>query len=110
MVKFIDKPFVSDSISPKVSKIKLKTISGIGMLNVYFITLSLSGNDIFDIYSSTVFKQRGFRKSNIIILGIADGYDAALEIVNEMISECLVNTKGDLDIRKYYENYIKEHI
>lgn len=110
MVRFLDKLYTTKNVEPNVSKIKLKTISGIGMINVYFITLALSSRDIFDIYSSAVFKQRGMRKSDSIIIGIAESYDSALELVHTMISECVMTTGDASNIRQYFEQYVNEHL
>lgn len=110
VVRFVDKLYVSDNIAPKVSSIKLKTISGIGMVGVYFITLAQSRNDIFDIYSASVFKQRGIRKSDAVIIGIADSYSGAIELTGKMISECIEGDINPLGIRQYFEQYVSEHI
>lgn len=108
MVSFVDKPYVSDKVANKVSQIKWKTICGIGMVNIHFITLAENKNDLFDIYSATVFKQRNLRKSNIKILGIAADYADATLLVEKMIAECIDNDNVD-GIRIYYEQYINRN-
>lgn len=110
MVRFVDAPYVSESVRPKISSIKWKLICGIGMTNVHFITLSDNKKDLFDIYPAAVFKQRHLRRSNRVILGIADSHKAATGLIEEMVSECL-QKRGDLsDIRGYYEEYVKDHL
>lgn len=109
MVRFVDKLFISNSVASKISSIKLKTVSGIGMFKVYFVTLALSSHDIFDIYSASVFKQRGMRRSDIVILGVAGSYEEALELTNEMVSECLEHINDPLKMRQYFEQYVIEH-
>ena len=110
MVRFADKPYITQKIKPKLSSIKWKMVCGIGMTGVCFITLADNGRDLFDIYPAAVFKQKVFRKSDRVIIGIADSNKAATELVEEMIKECLA-VRGDLtDIRGYYEDFVRDHI
>ena len=110
MVRFVDKPYVSDSVRSRLSAIKWKMACGIGMTRLHFITLADSRNDLFDIYPAAVFKQKSMRRSDRVIIGIAGSYKAATELIEAMILECL-KSRGDLfDIRAYYEDFIKEHI
>ena len=110
MVRFVDKPYVTDKIKPKISSIKWKLICGIGMTGVHFITLADNRNDLFDIYPAAVFKQKIMRKSDRIILGVAHSSKSATELIEEMVGECMEKS-GDLsNVRGYFENYIKDHI
>ena len=60
--------------------------------------------------SDAVFKQKIFRKSDRVIIGVADSYDGATFLIGEMIDECRKNC-GDLsDVRGYYEGFVKEHL
>lgn len=110
MVRFVDDVFVSDNIAPKVSKIKWKTACGIGMTGIYFIALSETASDLFDIYSASMFKQRGLRRSNIVIIGIADSYSGAIELTSNMIQKCMDEAGELVNVRKYYEDYIDKHL
>lgn len=110
MVRFVDEPYITEALRPKLSSIKWKTACGIGMIGIHFISLSDNENDLFDIYPPEEIKKRSYRKSDRIILGIAHNHKAATKLVEEMISACLENS-GDLsDVRGYFEKYIKDHI
>ena len=110
MVRFVDMPYASETVRSRLSSIKWKLACGIGMTRVHFITLADNKCDLFDIYPAAVFKQRSMRKSDRIILGVADSSDSATKLIESMIGECLEND-GDLsDIRGYFERYIKEHL
>ena len=110
MVRFVDEPYVSDGVRAKLSTIKWKMACGIGMAHLNFITLSDNGKDLFDIYPAAVFKQKSMRRSDRVIIGIADGAGAASKLIEMMIKECLGNC-GDLsDVRGYFEKFVKEHI
>lgn len=80
------------------------------MISTYFITLSLSENDLFDIYSAKVFKQRGFRKSNLVIIGVAGSYDEATELVAEIINNILQKGVDIKDIRSFCEKHVADNI
>ena len=101
---------MSAKAAPGLSVIKWKMACGIGMSGYHFITISDNSNDIFDIYPAAVFKQRHFRKSNRVILGIADSMKSARELVAGMIEECLISCGNLNNVRAYYEEYVKEHL
>ena len=107
MVRFADNPYVSKKMESKMSVIKWKMACGIGMTGVHFITLADNGKDLFDIYPAPVFKQKRIRKSDRVIIGVADSYDSALHIVEEMIGKCMNDTGSHSDVRGYFEEYIK---
>ncbi len=110
MVRFVDRPYVTEKVGPKISSIKWKMACGIGMVGYHFITLSDNASDIFDIYPAAVFKQKRFRKSDRIILGVADSPDSAKELTGRMIRECLDKCGNLSDIRGYFEKFIKENL
>ena len=110
MVRFVDRPYMTEKVGPKISSIKWKMACGIGMAGYHFITLSDNDKDIFDIYPAAVFKQKRFRKSDRIIIGVADNMDSARELAGSMIKECLDNSGNPSDIRGYFEKFIKENL
>ena len=87
MVRFVDRPYLTEKVTGKISSIKWKMACGIGMVGYHFITLSDNDKDIFDIYPAAVFKQKHFRKSDRIIIGVADSIDSARELTGNMIKE-----------------------
>ncbi len=110
MVRFVDKPYMTDAVSPKIGTLKWKMAVGIGMTGVHFITLSDNKKDIFDIYPAAVFKQRHIRRSDRVILGVAHSYSSATDLIARMIEDCL-RERGDLlDVRSYFEDFVKEHL
>ena len=110
MIRFVDNLYLSDKIRSKISVIKWKMACGIGMTGVHFITLSDNGRDLFDIYPAAVFKQKRIRKSDRVIIGVADSYDSAVHIVQEMIDKCMIDCGNLSDVRGYYEGLIKDHL
>ena len=104
MIKFCDELYMTDSLKPKLNSIKLKLISGIGLLNVFVISFSSNRKDVFDIHPAYVFKQRKMRTRDMVVLGIADSQNAAFELISEMINECFEKTGSYYNIRNYFEN------
>ncbi len=110
VVRFVDKPYTTDGVSHKLSSIKWKLACGIGMVKVYFITLADNRSDLFDIYPASVFKQKRFRKSGRVVIGVADSYKGACGLIENMVTDCM-NDRPDLsDIRGYFELFIKDHL
>lgn len=106
MVSFAKNVYTTDSVKGKLGQIKWKTICGIGMVNVHFITKAMSDKDLFDIYSAPNFKQRDFRKSNLVIWGVAGNYNEAYELVEIMISDALTKCDDVSAIREYFDSYL----
>ncbi|MCR5686763.1 MAG: hypothetical protein K6G58_01855 [Lachnospiraceae bacterium] len=110
MVRFVDEPYVTGAVKPKMSSVRWKMACGIGMTRLHFITLAENGTDLFDIYPATVFKQKRIRREDRVIIGVAESSKSARELIEKMIRDCLENC-GDLsDVRGYFEKYIKDHI
>ena len=110
VVRFVDRPYLSEAVRSKISSIKWKMACGIGMTNVHFITLADSKSDLFDIYPAAVFKQKSIRKSDRVIIGVADSGSSAQGLIEQMIKECLEKNGNLSDARGYFENYIKDHL
>ena len=109
MVRFVDKPYTSKSVEGKLSTVKWKMMCGIGMVKLHFITLSDNSNDLFDIYPAAIFKQKRFRKSDRVIIGVADSYKSATALVETMINDCIADNCLS-DIRGYFDNFVKDHL
>ena len=109
MVRFVDKPYTSKGVAGKISSIKWKMSVGIGMVKVHLITLSDNANDLFDIYPAAVFKKKHMRKSDRVVIGVADSYKQATGLVEAMINDCIKNGSVS-DIRGYFEQFVKDHL
>lgn len=63
-------------------------------LNKYVLALPFNDSDMLDIYPATVLVQKHYMKSDIVILGIAEGMEEAKDLMQEVIMECYIETKG----------------
>lgn len=65
----------------------------------YVLTLC-EGRDQLEIYNSFVLLQSYFRKNPKFIIGIADSYGAAVEMVEKIAGECY-QKNGNADLKVY---------
>lgn len=63
-------------------------------------------SDNLEIMNAAFLKIKYYRKRNLTIIGIARGKDEALELVQNIILEC-INSLGRLNIRDYLSKRIK---
>ncbi len=61
---------------------------------IYVITPPSNGNNILDIYPAAVLFQEYYDRKNLMILGVADGYQDAVELTGRIVSEMYEKTGG----------------
>lgn len=61
---------------------------------IYVITPASNGNNILDIYPSVVFQQDYYRDQDLLVLGVARGYDEALEVAGQIVNDMYQKTGG----------------
>ena len=69
-------------------------------LNKYLVVLTKSDANHLEFFVSVLLKQNVFPQEELFLIGIADGYDGALEMVEKITQEVYDRTKGT-DIRSY---------
>ena len=69
-------------------------------MNIHIITLPMNGEDQLEIYHSMVLLQPDFPYDDFLVVGLAKGYEDAVEMVEEIVWEVYNKTKG-ADIRSY---------
>ena len=106
-MKWYNDLYVGHNAMEDKDKIVDKIIRGKLQLNKYVITLPLNNRDTLDIYPAYVLVQKWYRKSDMIVVGIADGKEEANEIVEMIIKDCL-SELGKVDVRQYIESKMKE--
>lgn len=99
--------YVSESAKAKEKKIIRKLKTGAGMLDIWLITEASNGVDVFDIISSGWLKQPAVRRNLPMIIGIAKGYDEAVELVRKIVEEACTQT-GTPDIKSYLKKRLTE--
>lgn len=95
-----DKLYVGESIVHKTKKIKWKIMHNAGQIGIYVITLASNRQNLLDIIPSYELMQRGYPKRDMVIVGLAKGYDEAVEVAASIVDEVYRNT-GAFAVRTY---------
>lgn len=93
--------YLTDKTAKKKDKIIRKANRGVGMLSIYLITLASNPENLFDIFHAAHLKQPAFYRQEFFVVGIASGYEEALELVQEMIGDIYRQT-GGFAVREYF--------
>lgn len=99
-MKWYEHLYVGDSVADKVDKIKWKIMHNAGMFTVYVIALASNPDNLLDIIPASNLVQKGYPKENLRIVGLAGGYDEALELVRRIVEETYEHT-NDIDVYEY---------
>lgn len=92
--------YVSEFLEKKKEKILKKLSKNQFQPGVYLITLAQNPDDQLDFYSTLLLKQHVYEDTPIFVVGIAEGYDDAVDMVAVITDEVYQNT-GAADIRSY---------
>ena len=91
--------YLADGIRKK-EKVIRKLEKNQLQMNIHIITLSQNEEDQLEIYNSMILLQPEFPHDDFFVVGIAKGYEDAVEMVEEIAQEVYNKTKG-ADIRSY---------
>ena len=99
-MKYYHALYMSDKLRSKRKKILEKIESGKWQLDKYLLVLSAKMNNQLEFYNSVLLLQEAMKQEDLLVVGIADGYDEALELVKQITEEVYERTQGT-DIRAY---------
>ena len=83
-------------------KIKWKILHNAGQPSVYIITLASNEKKLRDIIPSRELIQKGYPKKNLFVVGLAKGYDEAIEVAASIVDEVYRRT-GTFAVRAYFD-------
>lgn len=92
--------YADESIAPKKEKIKWKIRHNAGLINTFVISLSNSDHNLLEIISTLELMQKGYPKDRMFIVGVAKGYEQALELACSIVMEIYEKT-GDFNVKEY---------
>lgn len=95
-----DDLYVGESIIHKKNKIKWKIRHNAGQLNIYVIALASNEKNLLDIIPSRELLQKGYPQKNLSIVGLAKGYDEAINVAVSIVDEVYRQT-GTFALRAY---------
>jgi len=101
-MKFYQDLFVTDAVSNRaeqiIEAIKLNKMTP----NIYVITLASNEANLLDIIPSWELLQPAYPKSNVEIVGLANGKKDAFQLVEYIVAETYQQT-GSPDVRAYLQ-------
>ena len=93
-IEFYHNLYVSECWQKKKGKIVKRLKENKLQPQVYVITLSQGEQNQLEFFSSVLLKQSIFEHSKLFVIGIADGYDEALFLVEEIVQDVYQETKS----------------
>ena len=99
-MKWYDNLFLGKKAAKKAARMKWKINHNAGMISAYVITVASHPDNLKDIIPSRELLQKGYPKKDMIIIGLADGYEEALEVVQQIVQETYDQT-GGMDVKSY---------
>ncbi len=100
-LKYAPNLYLGESIaSEKLDKLKKRLDTKPLLANVYLITPARNPADQLDIFDARQLVQPHYRNEEFLILGMASGYEEALQLIEQITGECL-EARGDCNLREY---------
>ncbi len=101
-MRFVKDMYLSRSMTGRDKKIRMKLKLGMGIIGVYCIAVPLYGSDPLEIYNAAELKQRWYRRSKLLIVGLAGGRKEAEYLSANILSE-VYEKQGDYDTRRFFD-------
>ena len=107
-MKFYHTLYWSETLTPRKEVILEHLRQGKWQMNKYLIVLAKDGCNHLEFYSTVMLLQQVFSSEDIFVVGIADGYDGALELIERITREVYDETQST-DIRGYLLSKQREY-
>ncbi len=78
----------------KIKRLKWKIDHNAGLVNIYIIVLCRYGTNLLEIIPSRELLQKHYPREGLYIVGLAKGYDEALETAAQIVSDVYKHTGG----------------
>ena len=92
--------YVGYNLLDKKRQVIRKIKNGKPQLNKYVITLPQNDYDTLEIYPSNILNQKWYRDLDIVVVGITEGMEEAMDMIQLIIMDCL-NDTGEVKVKKY---------
>ena len=81
--------YISSQLEAAAEEVKKDLENGVCKRNLYVITPSVNEKDLLDIRKGRDLKKQYLKEKDLLILGLAKGYDEAVELSVRILKECL---------------------
>lgn len=99
-MKYYHNLYIDEGLLEKKEEILYKLEHDVIQLNKYVIVLPENKKNQLELYHSAMLIQKYFKKQELLIVGIADGFEGALLLVKKITQEVYEETEG-ADIRTW---------
>ena len=99
-MKWYDPLYVGESISGKENRFKWKIEHNRLTLSIYVIAFASNPDNLLDLIPAKELLQPGYPKKELHIIGLAKGYEEAVDQTVRIIDEVYKKT-GTVDVRQY---------
>mgnify|MGYP006878186314 FL=1 len=103
-MKWYNNLYVGKKALKKKHKIIMRAIRRKPQIGIYMITLPVNDANSLEIYPSYVLLQKYYRKKKLMVVGISQGYDEALEVMQDILMDCY-NETGQFLVRHMVERH-----
>ncbi len=105
-MKFIDDLYLGPRAAKKEKRLIKKIKKGSFFSGAYVICLPEDSNEPLEYIDSRFLSQDYYKRHEPLIIGIAADEDEAMELVNDIIKDCMEKT-GSLNVRCFTEELAK---
>ena len=100
-LKFAQNLYLGEGIAPeKLDKLKKRLNKKPLLANVYLITPARNHANQLDLFDHRQLVQPHYKDEEFLVLGMASGYEDALQLIERISGECL-KARGDCNLREY---------
>ena len=99
-MRYYRRLYWGEDLKKKKEKIIRRLNTGKLQRDIYVLVLPEHGSNQLEIYNAALFLQPDFPNDDFFVVGIVRGYEAALELVEEIAGKVYEQT-GAADIRTY---------
>ncbi len=99
-MKYYYNLYTNESVREKKLQILSRIDRGEFVINKYLIVLTQNERNHLEFYDSAFVSQKVVDKQDLFVVGLAEGYGGAVQIVETIVNEVLRMT-GGTDIRTY---------
>ena len=98
-----DDLFVGESISPRRKKRIIKKVNRRSICGTeYLITLPSNQDNLLDIISTKVVRQRYYPRKELTVIGLAGNYEEALLLAGEIVCG-IYAVQGNFHLREFFK-------
>ena len=94
--------YLDDDIKDRMDEIEEAVRENRILPDIYYVALSSNQNEQLDIFSGFMFYMERKHREDLVIVGLAQGKDAAYELVQQMAADTYAQT-GSCNLRAIFD-------